>query len=177
MLNLSSESSTLQSPAEEERREAFRDLLRPQDVALVKRLVSSAGVFNADEIAMACELGEESLRSPDGAGYHFLLADGPADLEGYTCYGPIPGTDRRFELYWIVTAAAAQCHGLARALLEATEAKIRERGGTHLFAETSTRADYAPAHALYAALGYARFCTIPDYHGDGDGLAIFGKRL
>jgi len=67
--------------------------------------------------------------------------------------------------------------GLARALLEATEASVRARGGTHLFAETSTRADYAPAHALYRALGYTRHATVPDYHASGDGLAIFGKRL
>ncbi|HTT82696.1 MAG TPA: GNAT family N-acetyltransferase [Rhizomicrobium sp.] len=126
---------------------------------------------------MARGLAEEACRSPDGAGYYFLFADGRAGLEGYTCYGPIPGTDRRYELYWIVTAALAQRRGLARALLEATEAQVRARSGTYLFAETSTRADYAPAHALYAALGYARFCTVPDYHGEGDGLAIFGKRL
>jgi GNAT superfamily N-acetyltransferase len=177
MLNLSSESLTLQSADDEERHEIFREMLRPHDIGFLRRLVTDAGVFNADEIAMACEVAEEALGSSDGAGYCFLLADGSAGLERYTCYGLIPGTDRRYELYWIVTAASAQRHGLARALLEATETKIRKRRGTYLFVETSTREDYGPAHPLYASLGYQRHCIVPDYHGDGDGLAIFGKRL
>ena len=177
MLNSSIESSMKQSETESGERCRFRQALNPRDPILVERLVTEAGVFNAEEITVARALVEESLRSPDGAGYYFLLADSPAGLEGYSCFGPIPGTDRRYELYWIVTALSVQRHGVARALLEVTEARIRERGGTHLFAETSTRADYAPAHALYASLGYKRFCTVPDYHGDNDGLAIFGKRI
>jgi len=62
-------------------------------------------------------------------------------------------------------------------LLEATEASVRGKGGTHLFAETSVRADYEPAHALYISLGYKAYGTVPDYHADGDGLTIYGKRL
>lgn len=177
MLNLSTGSSRQHSAIDAGGRGAFRHELRDQDALLIERLVTEAGVFNADEIVMARALAEEALRSEGGAGYYFLFADSAAGLEGYVCFGPIPGTDRRYELYWIVTAVAARRHGLARALLEAAEANVRARGGVHLFVETSTRSDYAPAHALYAALGYARFCTVPDYHGDGDGLAIFGKRL
>lgn len=175
MLSLSTRSCMQQSATDKEGRADFRQVLRPQDSLLVERLVTEAGVFNTDEIAMARALVEEASRSPDSSGYYFLLADGCDGLDGYVCFGPIPGTDRRYELYWLVTATPARRHGLARALFQATEAAIRVQGGTHLFVETSTRADYAPAHALYAALGYLRFCTVPDYHGDG--LAIFGKRL
>jgi GNAT superfamily N-acetyltransferase len=149
--------------------------LRAQDALQVDRLVRASGVFNNEEIAMARGLVEESLGAAEGGDYHFLLADGTAGLEGYTCYGPIPGNDRRYELYWIVTVTSAQRRGLARVLLSATESRVRAQGGMFLFAETSTRADYAPAHALYGAPGYARYCTVPDYHGDG--LAFFGKRL
>jgi ribosomal protein S18 acetylase RimI-like enzyme len=165
------------SPADARAAAGFRHAPRAEDVHLVERLAAEAQVFNAEEIAVARELVEQSLQSRDGAGYYFLFADSAAGLDGYVCFGPIPGTDRRYELYWIVTATTAQRRGLARALLEAAEADIRARGGVHLFAETSMRGDYAPAHALYEALGYTRFCTVPDYHGDGDGLAIFGKRL
>jgi GNAT superfamily N-acetyltransferase len=177
MLNLSNESCAPHSAADNSRYRWFRDHLRTRDAAHVEQLVRAAGVFNDEEIAMARELIEQSVGAPNGAGYRFLLADGPAGLEGYICYGPIPGTDGRYELYWIVTAAPVQRRGLARALLVASECRVRAEGGTHLFAETSTRIDYAPAHALYGALGYTRYCAVPDYHGDGDGLAIFGKRL
>lgn len=177
MLNLSTGYSGLHSAIDTGGCGAFRRELRERDARLIERLVTDAGVFNADEIVMARTLAEEALRSREGAGYYFLFADGAAGLEGYVCFGPIPGTDRRYELYWIVTAVPARRRGLAHALVEAAEADVRARGGVHLFVETSTRSDYAPAHALYTALGYACFCTVPDYHGDGDGLAIFGKRL
>lgn len=177
MLTLSSELCAPPSAADRPSEGAFRENLRPDDRVQVERLVSGAGVFNAEEIAVARELVEEALRAGNASGYHFLIADGSSGFDGYACFGPIPGTDRRYELYWIVTRPAAQRRGLARTLLEATQASVRSRGGTHLFAETSMRSDYAPAHALYSALGYTRFCIVPDYHGDGDGLGIFGKRL
>jgi GNAT superfamily N-acetyltransferase len=154
----------------------FRETLRARDPIEIEQLAAAAAVFNGEEIAIARDLVERAMESSDSS-YHFLIADGRAGIEGYTCYGPIAATDRRYELYWVVTAASAQRCGLARALLEATEMKVRARGGTHLFTETSTRADYAPARAFYAALGYERHCVVPDYHGDNDGLAIFGKRL
>jgi hypothetical protein len=33
------------------------------------------------------------------------------------------------------------------------------------------------ARRFYFAQGYALLAEIPDWHDDGDGLAIFGKRL
>jgi GNAT superfamily N-acetyltransferase len=154
----------------------YRETLRMQDPLEIEQLVAAAAVFNAEEIAIARDLAERAMESADSS-YHFLIADGPAGIEGYTCYGPIAATNRRYELYWIVTVASAQRRGLARSLLEATEKKVRALGGTHLFTETSTRPDYAPARAFYAVLGYELHCVVPDYHGDNDGLAIFGKRL
>ena len=71
----------------------------------------------------------------------------------------------------------ARRHGLGHALLDATEMAVRALGGTHLFAETSTRPDYAPARGFYAANGYTLHAEVPDFHADGDGLAIYGKRL
>lgn len=155
----------------------FRSSLQPRDPAAVERLVTHAGVFNAQEIAVARELTEQALERGCDAGYLFLLADGHDGLDGYTCYGPIPGTAQRFELYWIAIDPRAKRHGLARRLLVATEQAARKLGGTHLFAETSMRADYRPAHAFYASLGYTLHGVVPDYHADADGLGIFGKKL
>jgi GNAT superfamily N-acetyltransferase len=156
---------------------AFRSSLLPGDPAAIERLVTRAGVFNAEEISVARELAEETLERGSDAGYHFLFADGPDGLDGYTCYGPIPATARRFELYWIAVDRCVRRNGLARRLLLATEQAARGMGATHLFAETSVRADYEPAHAFYAACGYTLHGVVPDYHADADGLGIFGKKL
>jgi GNAT superfamily N-acetyltransferase len=176
MSNLSTGSSRQPFAADEGSHPRFRETLRAQDPLQIEQLAIAAAVFNAEEIAIARYLVERAMQSAD-SGFYFLIADGPAGPDGYTCYGPIEATDRRYELYWIVTAGAAQRRGLARSLLEATEQKVRALGGTHLFTETSTRPDYGPARAFYAALGFECHGVVPDYHGDNDGLAIFGKRL
>ena len=108
MLNLSIESCTRHNENAVFRRPPFRATLQAQDARQIEVLVSHAGVFNTAEIAMARALAEEALGAPDGAGYHFLMAGGEAHLEGYACYGPIPGTQQRYELYWIATVAPAR---------------------------------------------------------------------
>jgi GNAT superfamily N-acetyltransferase len=155
----------------------FRDVLREQDEADIAALVTRTGVFNEEEIAIARELVRDTRAGTPGADYLFLIAETRTGIEGYTCYGRIPATDNRYELYWIAVNPDTHRHGLGRALLEASERDVRKRGGTHLFAETSTRAEYAPARRFYGANGYNCYAEVPDFHADGDGLAIFGKRL
>ncbi|HEY5046647.1 MAG TPA: GNAT family N-acetyltransferase [Rhizomicrobium sp.] len=139
--------------------------------------MTRAGVFNPEEILVAQSLATEALARGADAGYFFLFADGVEGLDGYTCYGPIPGNAGRFELYWIAVEPRSKRQGLAGRLLAASEQSVRSRSGSHMFAETSSRADYAAAHALYAAQGYKLHATVPDYHAAGDDLLIFGKIL
>ena len=158
--------------------EIFRSEPRAADVKAVERLVRLTRVFNDGEVAIARELVEESLaKGAEASGYNFLFADGPGGLEGYTCFGHIPGTAGRWELYWIAVDPGAHRAGLGRRLQEASEAAVKALGGVLMIAETSTRPDYAPARGFYLAQGYRLLAEIPDWHDDGDGLAIFGKRL
>jgi GNAT superfamily N-acetyltransferase len=156
----------------------FRVAAKPEDTAAVESLVRAAGVFNDEEIAIARELVDETLaRGTPASGYHFMFCDGPDGLDGYTCFGRIPGTEGRFELYWIAVRAAAQRSGLAARLLRASEDAVLAMNGVMLVAETSTLPAYAPAHKFYLAQGYRLLADIADWHADGDGLAIYGKRL
>lgn len=155
----------------------FRTTLSPEDPARIERLVARTGVFNAEEIEIARSLAEETLAEGPAAGYAFLIADGAEGIEGYTCFGAIPGTDRRYELYWIAVDPASQKRGLARALLDATEHEVAAQGGVILYAETSGLPSYGPAHRFYERAGYGCLATIPDYHADGDSLIVYGKRL
>ena len=155
----------------------FRTELRMADADAVERLIVRSGVFNAEEIATARELVEDTLADRRGADYRFVMIDGPLGLESYACFGPIMGAAGRYELYWIATDPSCEGRGLGRLLMAEVERLVRMLGGSHIFAETSTRADYAAAHALYRACGYTLFADVPDYHADGDGMAIYGKRL
>jgi ribosomal protein S18 acetylase RimI-like enzyme len=158
--------------------DSFRAEPRASDVDAIERLVRLTGVFNEGEIAIACELVEEHLaKGPDISGYYFLFAEGEDGIEGYTCFGPIPGTAGRWELYWIAVDPRTHRSGLGRRLQAASEEAVRAMGGVMMIAETSTRPDYAPARGFYLGQGYTLLAEVPDWHDDGDGLAIFGKRL
>jgi GNAT superfamily N-acetyltransferase len=158
--------------------EGFRADPRAGDVDAVERLVRQTEVFNESEVAIARELVEETLaKGAHASGYHFLFADGPAGVEGYTCFGPIAGTARRWELYWIAVDPSARRSGLGTRLQAASEKAMRAMGAVMMVAETSTRPDYGPARQFYVARGYKLLAEVPDWHDDGDGLAIYAKRL
>lgn len=155
----------------------FRTTPRPGDRAAVRRLVDDAGVFSETEVGWAVEVVDTALDRGAAAGYHFLFAEGEDCLEGFACFGPIDGTANRFDLYWIAVSRTAQGKGLGRRLLESSMDAARALNGTHMFIDTSTRADYAPAHALYRTLGFEQMGTLIDFYADGDGKALFGRKL
>jgi ribosomal protein S18 acetylase RimI-like enzyme len=157
---------------------SFRATPRVTDLGAVRRLVAETGVFSEVEVGWAVEVVEAALDRGPASGYHLLFADGPGDeLDGFTCFGPIDGTKNRFDLYWIAVSRTTQGRGLGRRLLVESMAAARALSATHMFIDTSTRLDYAPAHALYEGLGFERMGTLVDFYADGDGKALFGRRL
>ncbi len=155
----------------------FRTEPRASDRDALQRLATDTKVFSAVEVGWTVEIIDAALTRGQAAGYHFLFADGGDGLEGFTCFGPIDGTDNRFDLYWILVSPSAQGKGLGRRLLAETMKAARALDATHMFIDTSTRADYAPARALYEALGFAHMGTLVDFYRDGDGKALFGRKL
>ena len=158
--------------------QTFRTHVRRDDVRAIEDLVRRIGIFNDEEVDVARELVEEALaKGQEESGYHFIFADGEHGIDGYVCLGPIPGTHGRCELYWIAIDPAARRRGLGRRLQHAAEDLARDLGAVYLIAETSTVAAYAPAHSFYLSGGFVLLAEIPDWHDDGDGMAIFRKRL
>ena len=158
--------------------ERFRTHVRRQDAGAVEDLVRRAGVFNESEVDVARELVEETLaKGEEASGYYFLFADGEHGIEGYACLGPIPGTHHRCELYWIAVDPDARRRGLGRRLQSAVEDLARDLDAVYLIAETSTLPAYAAARGFYLSAGFTLIAEVPDWHDDGDGMAIFRKRL
>jgi ribosomal protein S18 acetylase RimI-like enzyme len=120
---------------------------------------------------------ENLARGEVASGYHFLFADSERGIDGYACLGPVPGAHRRCELYWIAVDPQARRRGLGRALQHAAEERARVLGADYLVAETSTLPAYEAARGFYLANGFTLIAEIPDWHDDGDSLAIFRKRL
>jgi ribosomal protein S18 acetylase RimI-like enzyme len=157
---------------------AFRDELRPGEDRAVRAVTESAGVFYPEEVDFAEELAREHLaRGAEGSGYFFLVAERSGELCGYTCFGPIPGARRRYDLYWIAVEEGSKGSGLGRELMARTEARILAAGGAKVYVETSSRPPYAPARAFYRRSGYQQEAVLRDYYDDADDKVIFVKTL
>ena len=94
---------------------------------------------------------------------------------GYAAWGPVPLTERSFDLYWIVVAPAAQGQGLGQALLRLVERAIAARGGGNLYIETSSRKSYARTRRFYKDARYRRVATVRDFYAPGDHKLMFCK--
>jgi len=74
---------------------------------------------------------------------------------GYTCYGPIDGTDGSFDLYWIAIHRDHQSRGFGQVLMSETERMIRKAGGRRVYAETSGRLQYEPTASFMSAWDFS----------------------
>jgi GNAT superfamily N-acetyltransferase len=167
----------------------FRHEVRAGDVAAVRRLAETAGIFRPAEIAVAVELVEQRLAHGPASGYEFIFAERPEppkkqgqaedeeSVVGYVCYGPITMTVGGYDLYWIVVNRHHQGQGLGSALLNQCEQVILRQGGRRVYVETSGRAEYAATRAFYEHRGYRRAAVVGDFYSPGDDKIIYLKSL
>lgn len=167
---------------------------RPRLVEILR----AARVFRPDEVDVALELFDETYGAARGTGdagrradvgespespildpaYRFLGAfDGDGVLLGYACYGPTPGTDRTYDLYWIAVHPSAQGTGAGTRLLEDVERRIQDEQARLLVVETSSRDDYEATRGFYRARGYAVAAELGNFYAPGDDRVIFTKRF
>ncbi|HEU4566291.1 MAG TPA: GNAT family N-acetyltransferase [Gemmatimonadaceae bacterium] len=151
----------------------------------MERILRATAVFSDEEIGVALELFddamEDSLVSPpktSSADYVFLGAFTPEDeLVGYACYGPTPGTDRTFDLYWIAVEPAMHGAGIGTLLLSEVERRLQGQHARLLIVETSSRSEYAPTRAFYDRRGYAVAARVRAFYAPGDDRVILTKRF
>ena len=158
--------------------------LRPRDRARVAELLVSTAVFSAEEIDVALQLFDASVRDPHAgaddahvADYEFTGAFEGDRLVGYACSGPTPATEGTFDLYWLAVDAAAQGKGIGTKLVREVERELRDRGARMLLVETSSRPDYSNTRAFYARCGYTEAARIRDFYAPADDRIMLTTRL
>ena len=149
----------------------IRDL-RLEDREAILSLVRATGVFTEPEITIAAELIDTTLRRPDQRDYIVRVADRGGLVVGYTCFGPTPGTEGTFDLYWIAVAPRLHGQGVGAALDDDVVTRVRAVGGRMIVAETSSRPTYAATRAFYRRRGYEQAAHIPGYYRPGDDLVV-----
>lgn len=158
----------------------MRSVLRQTDAAAVRSLVAKTGFFSAEELDVAVELVDETLKRGKASGYEFVFEDMPGSPDriiGYTCFGPIPATRSSFDLYWIAVAPGRQRDGLGARLIRESERLAKSQGATRMFVDTSGRNQYAPTRAFYERMGYHKVAVLEDFFAPGDDKVIYAKTL
>lgn len=148
-----------------------------QDVENVRNIIESTGFFYPHEVKIAVELIEERLSKGAESGYEFIFAEADGKTAGYSCFGLNPSTKKSFDLYWIATYKELRGKGIGKLLLEETCRKVKQMGGTALYAETSGRPLYEPTRKFYENNGFSCEAVLKDLYDDGDDKLVYVRRI
>ena len=149
----------------------------PRDRGQLLELVRLQDNFNAQEVEVAIEVIDDTL-DPAKNDYSILVAISERQgVVGFICYGEIPMTDRRFDLYWVAVAPALGRQGVGHRLLARMEEDLRGQGPAKVYVDTSSTPGYDRARSFYEKNGYRVACVLHDFYRDGDDRVIYLKEL
>ncbi len=138
-------------------------------------LIQNMTVFTSEEKEMAWEVIYDGLASKEN-GYHILVAfDNDNFLAGFICYGLIPITMNRWDLYWIAVTPELSRTGVGTILLKAMEERLET--GARIYIDTSSTSSYAKARSFYERQGYEVACILSDFYRAGDDKVVYCKDL
>ncbi len=149
----------------------------PADTDALVALTEGTGFFKPLELDALREVLDDYHAGNAELGHRAFAWEEAGRVLGYVYHAPTPMTDRAWHLYWIAVDSTQQGRGLGGRLLDFVEQDIRGQGGRLLLVETSTTPHYEPTRKFYLKYGYTPAATVPDFYADGDGMAIFTKRL
>ena len=155
----------------------YRDHITLADWPTIRALVLKTGVFTEREVEVVRELMDDTVNRPAWGNYRFWIAESGDTIAGFTCVSPIHVTPDRYDMYWLAVDPDFHGLGCGSRLVDLAIASVRALGGKKMYVETSTRDAYEAARKFYLAAGFMLEGTLPDYYADGDGKAIFAKRL
>jgi ribosomal protein S18 acetylase RimI-like enzyme len=154
----------------------YRTTVKHSDIVDVEKITESTGFFYDHEVEVAVSLVVDTLKDPKD-GYKFLFLEDNGRTIGYTCFGEIACTHKRYDIYWIVIHNDYRGKGLGKEILKETENEIIRLGGEICYLETSSTEKYIPTRAFYDKLNYVKEAEIIDFYLNGDNKVIYSKRL
>jgi GNAT superfamily N-acetyltransferase len=180
------EAGTRLGALEQKHRERLREILdatavfRPEEVEVALELFDEA--FENRGIASGTHdtFGPSRSASSEAAAsdYEFVGAfDGSGGLAGFACYGPTPGTDRTYDLYWIAVDPRRHGQGDGSRLLAEVERQLDARSARLLVVETSSRDLYQPTRRFYESRRYACVARVRDFYAPADDRVVYTKRM
>lgn len=155
----------------------FRSYVIDSDPDTIETIIRSSGFFYEEEVPIARELAEETLKHGDLSGYKFVFAEIDGESLGYAAYGFIDGTDGSYDLYWIAVRNELRGKGIGKAILEQVMMVLKKENGRQLIAETSSLEKYLPTREFYLHHGFNLVAIIPNFFRVGDDKVFFVKKV
>lgn len=150
----------------------------PSDTPALLALSEGTGFFHPAEIeTLEGVMADYHATAHAEYGHRCVAWDEGNGPLGYIYFAPEEMTDRTWYVWWIAVSADCQNRGLGRKLLAFAETAIRAAGGRLLVIETSATPKYEPTRQFYLRCGYTAAAVIPDLYADGDGMAVFTKKV
>lgn len=138
-------------------------------------LIEIMTIFTSEEKELAREVIYDGLASKEN-GYHILVAfDNDNFLVGFICYGLIPITINRWDLYWIAVTPELSRTGIGTLLLKEMEERLGK--GARIYIDTSSTSGYAKARSFYERQGYQVACILSDFYRARDDKVVYCKDL
>jgi ribosomal protein S18 acetylase RimI-like enzyme len=142
----------------------------------IRDILEGSRTFTDEEVAVAIEVIDDAVNCPQSGDYTIRCGENDqGNVVGYICYGPIPMTDRCYDLYWICVERDHKKTGIGTSLILAMESDLKERGGRHVYIDTSSTAPYGEARSFYERHGYRTVSVSPDFYRDGDDKVVYRK--
>jgi ribosomal protein S18 acetylase RimI-like enzyme len=148
----------------------------PADRGRLSGIVRSQPNFLECEITIAMEVIDGSFDPAQD--YKTLVAvEHSGWIAGFISFGPIPLTENRYDLYWIVVDPESGRQGVGTLLLAAMEDQLRQQGAGHIYIDTSSTEGYAKARAFYEKHDYHVACRLEAFYREGDDRIIYLKKF
>ncbi len=148
------------------------------DLSRIRDILTGSKTFTEEEITVALSVLEDAQRCPQSGDYTVFCADDErGTVVGYICYGPVPMTDRCYDLYWICVDRGSKRTGLGSSLIGEMESDLKKRGVRHIYIDTSSTPPYRDARLFYERHGYKVVSVSPDYYCDGDDKIVYLKKF
>ena len=134
--------------------------------AMLEEMIAPFLADGSDDLWLV--VGEEDASAEDG---------GESGALGLAFCEPERMTDGTFNLLALGVRADRQGEGLASAMIDDLESRLRSNGGRVLIVETSGLPEYETVRGLYERRGFTRQATIPEFYAAGEDKVVFWKKL
>jgi ribosomal protein S18 acetylase RimI-like enzyme len=144
----------------------------------IRDILVGSQTFTDEEVAVALGVIDDAERCPELADYTIFCAQNDhGDVVGYICYGPIPMTDRCYDLYWICVDRGCKKTGIGTSLIGRMESDLEKNAARHIYIDTSSTPPYDDARSFYERHGYHVVSVSPDFYREGDDKIVYFKKL